>query len=364
MENVTIYKTPKSPFWQLAYFDAKQNKRVWKSSRIRIDDPMGRRNVLQMARDLSAEAKGAKPVLQASAWEHWADQYLRDRYPEGLTRVRAFNGWKVLQVWLHESGLSVPAAIRYEHAQKWVDWRTSQKRHRGTFVSRNTALTDLRFLTILLREAHRRGYCDGVAIDRPGLGRAPVAEKPEILPGELAKIRLELQTRPQWMADCFEVGIHQGCRLTEVQVPMERIDEARGTITFRGKGNKVFATALHPGLGPLIARARAEGRKWLVTLPPLPSKAWHSFFREIELPHLCFHCTRVTVVTALARAGVPIQHAMRFVGHSSEIVHKIYQRLAAPDLSLATSALSSLSSSVTTGSPDAKVSKPRRVRRS
>lgn len=64
------------------------------------------------------------------------------------------------------------------------------------------------------------------------------------------------------------------------------------------------------------------------------------FFKAIGLPHLCFHCTRVTVITRMARAGVPISQAMRYVGHASTAVHKIYQRLAASDLSSAVNAIS------------------------
>ena len=72
----------------------------------------------------------------------------------------------------------------------------------------------------------------------------------------------------------------------------------------------------------------------------MAAKEFHFFFKEIGLPHLCFHCTRVTVATRMARAGVPISEAMAFVGHASETIHRIYQRLAAADLSSAVAAVS------------------------
>ena len=50
----------------------------------------------------------------------------------------------------------------------------------------------------------------------------------------------------------------------------------------------------------------------------------HFFFKDIDLSHLCFHSTRVTVVTRMARRGVPIQQAMAFVGHASTLIHKIH----------------------------------------
>ena len=65
------------------------------------------------------------------------------------------------------------------------------------------------------------------------------------------------------------------------------------------------------------------------------ARNWHRFFRRIGLPHLSFHCTRVTVITRLARAGVPEQQAMRFIGHATLEVHRIYQKLKPGDLSSA-----------------------------
>lgn len=59
------------------------------------------------------------------------------------------------------------------------------------------------------------------------------------------------------------------------------------------------------------------------------------------MPHLCFHCTRVTVITKMARAGVPMAVAMAYVLHSSSLVHKIYQRLGIADLGSAVAAISS-----------------------
>jgi hypothetical protein len=57
------------------------------------------------------------------------------------------------------------------------------------------------------------------------------------------------------------------------------------------------------------------------------------------LRHLCFHCTRVTVITRLCRANVSESQAMRFVGHASETIHRVYQRLRAEDVSACVSAL-------------------------
>ena len=68
-------------------------------------------------------------------------------------------------------------------------------------------------------------------------------------------------------------------------------------------------------------------------MPAQRARNWHRFFRKIGLPHISFHCTRVTVITRLARAGVPEQQAMRFIGHATLEVHRIYQKLKTGDLS-------------------------------
>ncbi len=138
----------------------------------------------------------------------------------------------------------------------------------------------------------------------------------------------------------FEIGIHQGARLRETSVPFEDIDFERQSITFNAKGNNRFTTALHPDLAPILKKIKDRGLERTCILPDWPSKAFATLFQKIGMTKVCFHCTRVTVITRLARAGVPISQAMRFVGHASHTVHEIYQRLGVDDLSACLKALS------------------------
>ena len=131
-----------------------------------------------------------------------------------------------------------------------------------------------------------------------------------------------------------------GCRLRETVIDLRNIDERAGTISFIQKGGRPHTTALPPKLLPLIQRLKAEGRRTTLDMPKGPSKEWRRFFRSIDLPHLSFHCTRVTTITLLARARVPIAEAMAYVGHVSRTVHRIYQRLVPADLAGVESALS------------------------
>ncbi len=364
MKHTSLYSRARSPFWWLAHIDPKSGKRVCRSTEVRIDDPRGRVKALEMARDASEETKALRPVLATSAWEDWAEDYLRFRYSDSpLTLSRAFNGWKVLVEWLTEKKIHGPAAISYQHAQEWVIWRTKQKRHSGALIKKNTALTDLRFLTILMREAMRRGWVKTNPLDRPGLGRDRVKKKPEITPDQDRKILTALEKKPQWMRDSYAVAMAQGCRLTETATPLADIDEVSQVITFDAKGDNEFGTRLHDCLIPLVKRRRAEGAKLLVDLPKLASKDWCFFLDEIGLPDHSFHCTRVTAITRLARAGVPIQQAMAFVGHANETIHAIYQRLSPPDLVAATAALSRPASSGTSETQGDQRSTPPRPSR-
>ncbi|MGA2177444.1 MAG: hypothetical protein ABSH38_20925 [Verrucomicrobiota bacterium] len=61
-----------------------------------------------------------------------------------------------------------------------------------------------------------------------------------------------------------------------------------------------------------------------------PSKMWWRFFKqndELNLPHLTFHCTRVTFITRGAKQSVPQSQMMKLVNHASEEIHRVYQRL-------------------------------------
>jgi len=85
-------------------------------------------------------------------------------------------------------------------------------------------------------------------------------------------------------------------------------------------------------LRPLLERMKQENRQFTLDIPFQPSHRWRLFFTKIKLPHLCFHCLRVTYVNRLRRAGVPREAAMRLVNHASELVHQIYQREKVEDV--------------------------------
>lgn len=346
MKKGTVFKRgakggPTRKYWYIGYPDPMTGERRIRRTDFLIEDPTSKRRARIQVEKMVRDAAELLPTGPSEAWESWVPQWMRLNFgPKSLSRYET--AWQHLKEFLTEQGLASPRTLRYVHAGDYLAWRTSQRRRRGTFINYNTALVELRFLGSVMREAVRRELCPGNPISQLGLGKRDVKEKPEITDPEDLLIRSELDKRPAWMRECYHIAMCQGCRLMETMVPMEAVDLTRGSITFKGKGNKVFTTQIHPSLRPLAEAKKKEGRRYLCDLPPMPAKEWWKFFREVGLPHLCFHCTKVTLITRLCRAGVPQGVAMSYVNHSREEVHRIYQRLKLADVSLAVSALASI----------------------
>lgn len=352
----SVYERSDSPYYWIAVFCPRKLKRKAISSGFRRDDPLGYKHALDKARKLAENSRAETSELAAASWATWVDPYLRMKYAQpsqaGTLKIE-LHRWRWVEAFLAERKILTPSGVTYQVGLDFMEWRQRHKT-RGGHGGWNNALGELRFLGRLMREAVRRGFVAASPLERMGLKRHKPEEKPEITNEEIAAIRAALAAREshlpigkQWMTVCFEIAIHQGCRLTETQVPLADIDEAAGTIRFRQKGDRIFTTRLHDGLMPLIRRLRAAKLTHTCELPRMAAKEWHWFFKgrpernwPAVAPRLCFHCTRVTVITRLARAGVPIAKAMAYVGHADATIHRIYQRLQAPDLEAATAAIS------------------------
>jgi integrase len=352
MTHASVYQRPGRRVWYVSYWDAGHLGRIHKATPYRVDDPAGHRNVLRMADNLTREAQAINGATQRELWGAWVPQFLEDRYrssPKTLTRYKG--SWCWVRTFLAENNVRTPGALKYQHVLTYVGWRTAMRRHNGNFISRNTALCEVKGWSIIMREAIRRGYAFGNPCERLGIKKDAPHRPPELTVGEIDKIRAEVLrvegSKPvteRWMTVSFEIALHQGCRLSETQVPMDAIDLDRRTIRFAAKGRDggephVFTTALHPALIPLVTELQAAGAAFTCRLPRMAAKEWWALRKRIGLEHTKFHSTRVTVITRLARAGVPESQAMAYVGHASQTIHHIYQRLRAEDLSLCTQAL-------------------------
>jgi integrase len=261
--------------------------------------------------------------------------------------------WHAMERYFKFRGITSPRQLTYQDCVTYPDWRSKE-------VSRNHSINEIKTLSVILGEAVKLGFIKTNPCTRLGLEKDKVKQKPEISPKEEEKIRSALKKEPEWMRVAFEISIHQGCRLRECSVAFSDIDLEGETITFDAKGDNRFTTKLHPKLIPLLRSLKARGKARTCEIPQMASKFLRKFFDKIGLKHICFHCCRVSVVTRLARAGVPMSQAMRFVGHASETIHRVYQRLTYDDLSLCVQALSQSPQPGNQDSPSSKTMRPRK----
>ena len=369
LTDTCVYPRNDSPYWWIKYWCPEQMKSRGKSTEHRRDDPQGFKRALAMARELSADARASKQVAPSSRWATWVPDWLKMKHRDSPLSLKSELGrWHWLDAYLTETKIHGPQGMTYLLAYAYMNWRTSQiKKVSRKHPSHNTARMELSLLSRVMREAVHRGYLFANPLERMGIKRDRPAEKPELTDGDITAIREgllhkegHLPLKERWMTICFEIALCQGCRVSETSVLLFDIDEDMGRITFHAKRHKVFATLLHPGIAPLIRALRAAGAERTCILPPMATKEWHWFFKgrpergwEGKCPKASFHCTRVTAITRMARAGVPIQQAMAYVGHADQTVHRIYQRLQAADLTLCAAALKFYPDNGTLQIPDA-----------
>lgn len=196
-----------------------------------------------------------------------------------------------------------------------------------------TALSEVKLLGLLVGEAKERGLVRTNVCRNLGIKRDRGRIKPDFTDAQIQTIREALLNWPAWMRICFEISIHHGTRLRATQIDLHRdVDWENRRITFHEKAGKVFTVPAHRDVFRLLEQRRKLGATKACELPKGPSKAWRKFFDSVGLTEHCFHCCRVTVISKMARAGVSEAKAMKFVGHASTEIHRIYQRLRVEDL--------------------------------
>ena len=196
-------------------------------------------------------------------------------------------------------------------------------------AGRNTAILELKTLAMIMGEAVRLGHAEANPLVSIKVRREKVQKKPELTDAEIVEVRAALKEEPVWMQRAFEIALLTGCRLRETRIPRSCVDLEENKITFpcpKGGEDRAFSVPMPTALRPLMENFQRSKEKFTVEFPFQPSRRWQQFFIKIGKAHLCFHCLRVTYVNRLRRAGVPREAAMRLVNHSSELVHRVYQR--------------------------------------
>ena len=331
-----IRKRDNSPFWRLKYRDLDTGMWREESTGLRTDLEDDTRKAQRMADEKSLKEKRIGTPGAASLFSNWVPDWIDRHYVnKPSTRRRVLITWAMLRKFLAEREAFHPRRVKYAHAQDYMAWRRVQK-VRGRMAKHNTALLELKFLSQIMNEAVRREHCEANPLARTGITKAAQKEKPELTDAQIATIRKEAKTKPRWFGDVVEISLYSGCRFSECEIPMTRVDFDGDTITMRdAKRNendprKLFEIPIHPSLRPTLERLRDEGATITCELNREKNNRFNAWLREIGI-HTTHHSFRVTFVTRCHRGGVSETQAMALVNHSSRIVHQIYSRLNQKD---------------------------------
>ena len=194
-----------------------------------------------------------------------------------------------------------------------------------------------------MNESVRRGHIPGNPVALYRFKGGQFREKSELTKEQEKIVWENLHGRNFWIKVSFVLGLYQGARILETRINLSQVDFKNKLITLNIKGGKKHTTFLHPQSEKVLLELKAMGMDE-PKLPPKPSMSvlFSKFLHNVcSLPNHSHHCLRVTCITRMARAGVPISQAMRFVGHSSESIHRIYQKLQPNDLESAALAIGS-----------------------
>lgn len=329
----SFYMRKDSPYFWIRFRTAAGK---WKSKSSGIKH--GSTNAKARVARITMEMTGREQIEAGEAgasFACWVAKWMAYKYQNPKTLHRYQNAWTAIEDFMRRRRIEHPGEVTYEVCHDFLRWRSDRElaaEEDRRAVTWNTALTEVRVMGAVMQEAVRRGYVSANPTARLGVARRDTKQKREITEEEIRVIEAGLENAPEWMRDSWKIYMFQGCRMAEVEVPLDRVDHASGAITFKLKGGRMHTTAMHRQVGEIARRRASEGEKLLVKLPKSPSKDWIKFFRSVGIEGISIHCTRITAITRLARAGLSEVQTMEYIGHCSAEVHAIYRRFRACDL--------------------------------
>jgi integrase len=341
-----LYRKKGSPHWYIQYTDAKGRKSD-RSTGYRRDDPVETAKAREFRADLEAteirtrrekHADGKSKEVQNRGW-NWVPAWLERHCESDLTKKRYTTAWQWLGLWLELEKISTPRQLTYKQALGYIDWRRKAKKRSGKSAKKNTAIFELKLLSMVMDEAVRRQDAYSNPLQSLDVKKEKSEPKPEITENEIKTILAALETEPAWMKISFTIALATGCRLRETQLHVSNIKLSENKITFgkpKGGTKRAFSVPLPEKLRPMLTDLKKinqkANREWIFDFPFQPSRRWQQFFQKMKMPHLTFHCTRVTFITRMHRAGIPEEIVRRLVNHANELVHRIYVRERIEDM--------------------------------
>lgn len=328
----SLYPRKNSPFWWIRFKDA-QGKWQSKPTEYRRDDPQQTKVARARCAANTAEELGARRVTPNEKWGSWVGDFFGTHCKNQQTLRGYEQSWLWLNSYLEEQRVSTPSQLTYQHAFDFIQWRVARGGNKQK-IKTSTALRDLKVLRLLMAHAVRTGMAPANPCLRMGVPRGAPKEKQEFTDDQIAQIYSKLPRKDKdWRFVAFRIALETGCRLSETQIDFANVDFKRKTIEFvYQNGAKPYSVPLPNSLIAMLKKIKASKARYTVVLPKNASTQFSNFLRRIRLKTHSFHCTRVTYITRLARAGVPLREAMKLVDHSSEMVHKIYSRLNVDDV--------------------------------
>lgn len=350
MHNLMASIYPRGRVWWIAYRDADGALRR-ESTGMRVDNGRETRSALELEAEKTLAERKTRGPAGREGWHKWVDEFITLRYankPQSLLRYQT--AWRTVRMFLEERGIQIPRQLTREHCFAYFAWRNKANKSKGKYrADHNTALLEIKFLALVMKEAVLRGYAGANPCRELGIKRAPVRKRPMFQPEWLKRIEDGIAAMPEgelkeFLAVSHAIAVHQGCRLSETHLnPLTQVNIPDMAITFNAKGAKEHCTALHPALVPMFEAMQKAGKTETYAKPKSPSKMWFNFLTKIGLKQIhknvCFHSYRVSVATWLAQRNVHERKAMRYIGHASTTVHGSYQRLDVGDSRDAASAL-------------------------
>ena len=328
----SLYKQKKSPYLWVRYRGA-NGKIKRESTGLKYDSSEQTKKAEVVRAQKSAfEAeqgygvKGRRIGIH-DEFDSWVVSWIERKGGSHHTVTYQISAWRTLRPILSDLNMTQPRQVTYASAQKICD-RSLEGR------KRTTAHRLFKFFRSVMSESIRRGHIESspIALFR-FKGGTPKA-KLELSKEQEKAVWEKLPNWAFWIKVSFVLGLYQGARISETRINLSQVDFKNKRITLKVKGGKEHTTFLHPQSEKVLLELKAKGMEQ----PDFPSESSMSanfgkfLHRACNLPNHSHHCLRVTCITRMARAGVPISQAMRFVGHSSESIHRIYQKLQPGDL--------------------------------
>jgi integrase len=328
----SIFKRKDSPYWWLRKKDI-TGKWVGSSTKYRVDNQLETKRARQEAAQGTADELGDVAFRETERWDHWVDRFLATHCRDAGTLRGYQQSWHWIRSYLAEKRIVVACQLTYQDVFGFIGWRAKTGRKRE--IGKSTALRDIKVLRVNKRYAVRTGLATGNPCDRLGIRRPTPKVKRELTDEDIGKIYAGLKREDLWMTAAFALCLHTGCRIGEADLELVDLDRERGTITFKnpkGGTQRAFTTMLAPELDRVIRWVDQNGGAVAAKPPKAASQLFRKFFARNGIKGVSIHCTRVTFVSRLARSTVPERVARLAVNHSSEVVHRTYQRLGVDDL--------------------------------